>query len=195
MTLPQAGPTNVPVDHVGSMEERRLLNALEPSDLDSVIQIQFKKTDDLEIWTPVYVSEKNGSIDTGAAQLLSGERKDQTKGRISKPPSKELPQVEPGIQDRKGSEIQTKSSKGGPKNSVSMRDVAEEEKKKQKGKNIAGENLTLAVVPESTQLKPAPTHVMPRFSVIANINEQSDAFIRSRKEAMNRYYNSEPGNS
>jgi len=95
----------------------------------------------------------------------------------------------PQTQDKSSKEVEiTFTAAGrarGPKKSVSMKDMTEEERRKQKGKNIVDESLTIE--PEATQIKPRP-----RFSVEPNINEKSDEFIKSRKEAMKRNYSMEP---
>ncbi|EXB39316.1 hypothetical protein L484_025011 [Morus notabilis] len=71
-----------------------------------------------------------------------------------------------------------------PTKVLSVRDVEEEERiRKMKGKSIIStEEMTL----------PSPSlrkrQVRPLFDVAVNINEKSDAFIRTRKEAMRRNY-------
>ncbi|KAG6700251.1 hypothetical protein I3842_08G102800 [Carya illinoinensis] len=156
----------------GSMEERQPLNATLPNDLDSEIQIQFLETDDqyLESWTPVdeivlsvHVSEDK---DTGnhAQEIMNNEQQYQTVESSNE------------IESKKG------QNKKGSKEDV----AADEERRKQKGKNIVSENLNIShVEPAAGELKPASTdRARPRISLVTNINEMSDAFIRNKKEAM-----------
>ena len=213
--LPHQGLIRVPPG-LGSMEEQQPIYGAKPNgassvskspvDLGSEIQVQFLETEDeLQNWTAVdelgssvHVSEQNGPIDTTAqAQLVNNDEKEI--------PLVEVFDVSNGkslsqIQERNVSQTQGKSSKEveiiftaagrarGPKKSVSMKDMTDEERRKQKGKNIVDESLTIE--PEATQIKPRP-----RFSVVPNINEKSDEFIKSRKEAMKRNYSMEPGYS
>ncbi|GMN48732.1 hypothetical protein TIFTF001_017903 [Ficus carica] len=67
----------------------------------------------------------------------------------------------------------------------SVRDEQEEERiRKMKGKGICtSEEMTLPNPPPLRRRQ-----VRPLFDVAVNINEKSDAFIRSRKEAMRRHY-------
>ncbi|KAK9984111.1 hypothetical protein SO802_033636 [Lithocarpus litseifolius] len=209
--LPHQGLIKVPPG-LGSMEEQQPIYGAKlnrasrvsksPVGLGSEIQVQFLETEDeLENWTAVdelgssvHVSEQNGPIDTAAqTQLVNSDEKEI--------PLVEVFDVSNGksqIQERNVSQTQGKSSKEveiiftaagqarGPKKSISMKDMTEEEKRKQKGKNIVDESLTI-IDPEATQIKPRP-----RFSVVPNINEKSDEFIKSRKEAMKRNYSMEP---
>jgi hypothetical protein len=214
--LPHQDSIKVPVDDcsisgLGSMEEQQPLNGVKPNgasslryrahgkspvDLGSEIQINFLETDELENWTSVdelgssvHVSKMDGPIDTGAqAQLVNSDEK-------------EVPLVD-GFDISKVSPAQGKSSQEiepiftttgrakGPKKSVTLKDMTEEEKRRQKGKNIVSEDLTLATEPEATQMKPPAKQSRPRFTVGANINEKSDEFIKSRKEAMRNPRNS-----
>lgn len=159
---------------LGSMEERQPLNATLPNDLGSEIQIQFLETDYqyLESWTPVedivlsvHVSEDK---DAGAheQEIMNNEQQYETVES-----SKEI----------------IEGSKKGKNKKVGWEDVdADEEKRKQKGKNIVSENLNIShdLKPEAREMKPASTDMRLRISLVTNINEKSDAFIRNKKEAM-----------
>lgn len=163
---PPHGSTTVPVDNFlmnevgGSMEDQQLSD-----NFGDKITIQFKETDESdesESWTPVdalgysvHVSKENSPADNPGSQA---------------PPlmsSEQKDEAEGNIIGKSSLEIEA----------IAMKDEAEEAKKKQKQEEDQ---------PETTQMKAPPvTHARPRFSsVLANINEISEAFIRSRKEAM-----------
>lgn len=81
-------------------------------------------------------------------------------------------------------------------NSKTVSNFEEEERiRKMKGKSVcSSEMLTPVVERQEVKLPNLPLRqrqVRPLFDVAVNINEKSDAFIRSRKEAMRRNYSSE----
>uniref|UniRef100_A0A2P2MZV0 Uncharacterized protein n=1 Tax=Rhizophora mucronata TaxID=61149 RepID=A0A2P2MZV0_RHIMU len=69
--------------------------------------------------------------------------------------------------------------------------AAVEDGAKEKGKRIASGNLKLAIEPEELKVKNR-RHL---FSVVSNINEKADEFIKSRQEAMRRNFSLEPEGS
>jgi hypothetical protein len=160
---PHGSTTTVPVDDSLMNETVSILEDQQLSDdIGDKIPIQFKETDEQESWTPV---------DTlGYSVHVSEENNspaDNTAGSQASPSmsSEQKDQAE-GINIGKSSvEIEV----------IATEDEAEEAKKKQKEE-------------ETTQMKAPPvTHAKPRFSsVLANINEISEAFIRSRKEEMEK---------
>lgn len=160
---PHGSTTTVPIDdslmniETVSILEDQLLS----DDIGDKIPILFKETDELESWTPVdalgysvHVSKENNSPADNTADSQA-------------PPlmsSEQKDQAE-GINIGKSSvEIEAINA---------TKDEAEEAEEKRKEE-------------ETTQMRAPPvTHAKPRFSsVLANINEISEAFIRTRKEAM-----------
>ncbi|VVA14043.1 PREDICTED: CICLE_v10024153mg [Prunus dulcis] len=174
--IPQDLQPMIPAADPNGAGQTMCLQALQTPENESVfeIQIHYKQTDEdfEESWTQV---DKLGPIE-------------RTK--------------EAEIQDKGPQEVNSKlistatSQPKEPKKSSSIEDVGELEKeknKKKKGKGvISGEKLTLAMEVEDEISRIGLRRVRPLFYVAPNINEKSDAFIRSRKEAMRRNYGLEP---
>ncbi|CAN6558557.1 unnamed protein product [Malus baccata var. baccata] len=92
--------------------------------------------------------------------------------------------------------------KGNLKKVLSIKDVPKPDKEKssmKKGKGVMGsEKLTLAMEMEDDDKGSKIAlrrRVRPLFHIAPNINEKSEAFIQSRKEAMRRNYGIEPRKS
>ncbi|PQQ16809.1 hypothetical protein Pyn_08804 [Prunus yedoensis var. nudiflora] len=172
--IPQDLQPVIPAASPDGAGQTMYLQALQSPENESVfeIQIHYKQTDeDLEeSWTQV---DKLGPI----------ERAEEAE-----------------IQDKGPREVKlistATSQEKEPKKSLSIEDVGELEKEKnnkKKGKGvISGEKLTLAMEVEDEISRLGLRRVRPLFHVAPNINEKSDAFIRSRKEAMRRNYGLEP---
>ncbi|KAE8009660.1 hypothetical protein FH972_006084 [Carpinus fangiana] len=160
---PHGSTTTVPVDDSLMNETVSILEDQQLSDdIGDKIPIQFKETDELECWTPVDA--------LGYSVHVSKENNSPADNTADSqaPPlmSSEQKDQAKGINIGKSSvEIEA----------IATEDEAEEAKKKQKEE-------------ETTQMKAPPvTHAKPRFSsVLADINEISEAYIRSRKEEMEK---------
>lgn len=174
--IPQDLQPMIPAANPNGAGQTMYLQALQTPENESVfeIQIHYKQTDEdfEESWTQV---DKLGPIErTEEAEI-------QDKG------------------PREVKLISTATSQAKePKKRLSIEDEGELEKEKEKnnkkkGKGvISGEKLTLAMEAEDEMSRLGFRRVRPLFHVAPNINEKSDAFIRSRKEAMRRNYGLEP---
>ncbi|PON52875.1 hypothetical protein TorRG33x02_307200 [Trema orientale] len=109
------------------------------------------------------------------------------------------------IQEHKEEKNMFVRSNSDNNNNKTVSSFEEEERvRKMKGKSVSvsssssSENLRPVVEAEEVKLPNRPVRqrqVRPLFDVAVNINEKSDAFIRSRKEAMRRNYMSSEAES
>lgn len=87
--------------------------------------------------------------------------------------------------------VRTSTHIEGPKKVLGFIDMKKDEKKSKKKGKIISEKLTIGLEVDEMKSKPPIRQVRPLFNIASNINEKSDAYIRSRKEAMRRNYNLE----
>ncbi|KAJ7977458.1 hypothetical protein O6P43_007080 [Quillaja saponaria] len=190
------------------------------NNLGSQIEVRFLEDDELGYWTSVDELGLDSIEDCAQAQLKKGtgisllssttvspaqetEENDQAMGsnRVPSIHEREFPLVQgsgvssssskPQAQDIIGLQgiepvITAEAQPKGPNSVKNSKNLAEGEKKI-KGKNIGSDNLGTKV--EKMKLPPSFG-----FKVIANINEKSEAFIRSRREAMKTNFTMERKN-
>ncbi|KAJ4727538.1 hypothetical protein OWV82_000620 [Melia azedarach] len=148
------------------------------NDLGSEIQVHFKQYEELEPRTQVDKFANSSHAHMHSRDKAEAERE---KKNVSKEPparkNKELPlDVDhPQLQGRGGARLR------GAKRTIGLKESTEEEQRK----SIPNETLTLAIQEE--EVKRTPRRFRPLLvNVPPNINEISDEFIKTRKEAMGR---------
>lgn len=161
---------------VVSMEDQQPLVPNRPNGVESVYLQQAQHTPDDNSGFEIQVHYKLIDDDDSKMRNAAGSHKFSS--------SRSLEEVKP---------IFTSVSQAkDPKRSLSIAHVAGLEKEKDNKKKgimlMSKEDATLAMVGEEDESSKRPTlrRTRPLFSVAPNINEKSDEFIRSRKEAMRR---------
>ncbi|KAJ8748349.1 hypothetical protein K2173_002986 [Erythroxylum novogranatense] len=161
-------------------------------DLDyDEIQVHFiRNEEELDHWVPV---DKTPFTEGDESQLVDGKaamnrnRVVRVKGGVTN--QSKASQESAARRGKALTEPNMTTSGSDRKKSVSIRDGGTvEDRVKDKGKSIASDRLAIAKEPKKPRER-IPRHL---FSVASNINEKSDEFIKSRKEAMKRNFSMEP---
>lgn len=191
---PQGYDSSIPAKSNGELTVHRKDHETSKQNSGPEIQVLYKQSEELESWTPVDpIAPK---ISGQAGNKIGSEQRPS--GRKKEIPLLPLEKTEQRLQGKRSDHVVQEPNitvgptpRSGPKKTVSVKGSDEEEdRRKMKGKSIASENLKLAI--EGEELKGTPRRLRPPLSVAPNINEKSDEFIRSKKEAMNRTMGMEP---
>ncbi|KAL9435821.1 hypothetical protein AB3S75_021980 [Citrus x aurantiifolia] len=177
---PQGYDSSIPAKSNGELMVHRKDHETSKQNSGSEIQVLFKQSEELESWTPVDPIAPKISVQAGN-KIGSEQRPSARKKEI---PLLPLEKTEQRLRGKRSDHVVPEPNitvgptpRSGPKKTVSVKGSDEEEdRRKMKGKSIAIDKFKKR----------------PPLSVAPNINEKSDEFIRSKKEAMNRTMGMEP---
>ncbi|XVF32641.1 hypothetical protein REPUB_Repub17cG0099900 [Reevesia pubescens] len=159
----------------------RLANSKLKDESDSIVQIHFKHTEELDYWTPV--DKLGSSVHEAAKDDKAMEKRNEFINPLGK---KEIPLLnggsdgtrKPQIQGKTGVRIQGEGSTG-PKIIIPITNSAGQEEKKKKADNKFP--------------SPKPDASTPRLTILGlNINEISETFIQNTRERFSRNVSLKP---
>ncbi|KAI3449589.1 hypothetical protein Pfo_006254 [Paulownia fortunei] len=192
------GSAQVPTEEGSSRNGKSSIRPINKPNgyVGSEIVVDFRHTDGSESWTQI--NERGGLIRAPKKDglILSNDQTILQNGVDKKEKNKDhfAPKIDQKTGRQALQELEALDGRDARRKGLKKNTVKESEGKKE-ANQLAGQATMVNNQPHQDTKPRPPRHLGPLLSVASNINEKSDAYIKSRKKSLGRNYSLDPEKS